>query len=139
MGLSICLNRFMFLMGLDKGNIKSILVAHLDDLSLELNNIEESCYVGEVMLNHLTFADDICVFCPCVCELQSILDVFQAYAESHGIFFNCSKTICMTFNMFTACVQMYHTFENTQWATIFVPLCNSVTCQSIVLESCSNP
>jgi len=25
------------------------------------------------------------------------------------------------------------------WATNFAPLCNSITCQSIVLESCSNP
>jgi len=29
--------------------------------------------------------------------LQGILDVCQAYAESRGIIFNCSKTICMTF------------------------------------------
>jgi len=29
--------------------------------------------------------------------LQSIPDVSQAYAESHGIIFNCSKTVCMTF------------------------------------------
>ena len=29
--------------------------------------------------------------------LQSILDVCQAYAESHGIIFNCNKTICMMF------------------------------------------
>jgi len=28
---------------------------------------------------------------------QSILDVCQAYAESHGIIFNCSKTVCITF------------------------------------------
>jgi len=31
----------------------------------------------------LTFADDICVLCPSVRGLQSILDVCQAYAESH--------------------------------------------------------
>jgi len=29
--------------------------------------------------------------------LQRILDVCQAYAESHGIIFNCNKTVCMTF------------------------------------------
>jgi len=29
--------------------------------------------------------------------LQKILDVCQAYAESHGIIFNCNKTVCMTF------------------------------------------
>jgi len=43
------------------------------------------------------FADDICVFCPSVRWLQRILDVCQAYAESHGIIFNCNKTVCMTF------------------------------------------
>jgi len=29
--------------------------------------------------------------------LQRILDVCQAYAESHGIIFNCNKTVCRTF------------------------------------------
>jgi len=43
------------------------------------------------------FADDICVFCPSVRWLLRILDVCQAYAESHGIIFNCNKTVCMTF------------------------------------------
>ena len=43
------------------------------------------------------FADDICVLCPSVRWLQRILDVCQAYAESHGIIFNCNKTVCITF------------------------------------------
>jgi len=37
------------------------------------------------------------VFCPSVRWLQRILDVCQAYAESHGIIFSCNKTLCMTF------------------------------------------
>jgi len=64
----------------------------LDDFFTELNNVEAGCYIGEVLLNHLMFADDICVFCPNVRGLQSILDVCQAYAELHGIIFNCNKT-----------------------------------------------
>jgi len=46
------------------------------------------------------FADNICVFCPSsVHGLQSILDVCQAYAEElHGIIFNSSKTVFITFN-----------------------------------------
>jgi len=43
------------------------------------------------------FADDICVLCPNVRWLQRIPDVCQAYAESHGIIFNCNKTVRMTF------------------------------------------
>jgi len=41
--------------------------------------------------------DDNCVFCPSVRWLQRILDVCQAYAESHGIIFNCNITVCMMF------------------------------------------
>jgi len=43
------------------------------------------------------FADDIRVFCPSVRWLQQILDVCQAYAEWHGIIFNCNKAVSMTF------------------------------------------
>ena len=58
--------------------------------------------MGEILMNHLMFADDICVFCPSVCGLESILNVCQAYAESHEIIFNCHKTIRMTFKAKTA-------------------------------------
>jgi len=46
--------------------------------------------------------DDICVFDPSVRGLQSILDVCQAYTESHEIIFNCSNTVCMTSKAKTA-------------------------------------
>jgi len=39
---------------------------YLDDLSTEINDIKAGCYIGEVLLNHLIFADYICVFCPWV-------------------------------------------------------------------------
>ena len=58
--------------------------------------------MGEILMNHMMFADDICEFCPSVCGLESILNVCQAYAESHEITFNCHKTICMTFKAKTA-------------------------------------
>jgi len=68
-----------------------LFAVYLDDLSNELNNSNAGCYIGEVLLNHLMFADDICVFCPSVRWLQRILYVCQAYAESHGIIFNCPQ------------------------------------------------
>jgi len=85
--------------GVRQGGVQSpcLFAVYLDDLSNELNNIKAGCYIGEVLLNRLMFADDICVFCPSVRWLQRILDVCQAYPESHGIIFNCNKTVCMTF------------------------------------------
>ena len=74
-----------------------LFAVYLDDLSTELNNIEAGCYAGEVLLNYLMFADEICVFRTSVRGLQSIHDVCQDYAQSHGIIFSCSQTVCMTF------------------------------------------
>ena len=70
---------------------------YLYDLSNELNNIKAGCYIGEVLLNHLMFADGICVFCPSVRWLQRKPDVYRAYAESKGIIFNFNKTVCLKF------------------------------------------
>jgi len=54
------------------------------------------------LIEPLMFADDICVFYPSVRGMQSILDVCQAYAESHEIISNCSETVCMIFNTLRA-------------------------------------
>jgi len=81
-----------------------LFAVYLDDLSIETKQHYSwvSCHMGEILMNHLMFADDICVFCPSVCGLESVLNVCQAYAESHEIIFNCHKTIRMTFKAKTA-------------------------------------
>jgi len=98
--------------GVRQGGVLSpyLFAVYLDDLSNELNNIKAGCYVGEVLLHHFMFVDDICVFCPSVRWLQRILNVCQAYAESYGIIFNCSKTVCMTFKAKSA--QLLHANTN---------------------------
>jgi len=85
--------------GVRQGGVLSpyLVAVCLDDLSNELNNINAGYCIGEVLLNYLMFAEDICVVCPSLSWLQRKLDVRQAYAESHGIIFNCSKSVCMTF------------------------------------------
>jgi len=76
--------------GVRQGGVLSpyLFAVYLDYLSNELNNIKAGCYIGEVLLNHLMFADDICVFCSSVCWLQRILlGLCQAYAENRmGLF-----------------------------------------------------
>jgi len=128
-GASICLNCFMLLMGLDKGMVESIPVCCIFRWFIHWTKQHKAgCYIGKVSLNHLMYADDICVFGPSVCGLQSILDLHQAHAESHRIIFNCSKTVCMMFNPFSPAKTTFH-----------AELCNPITCQAIELESYSNP
>jgi len=77
-----------------KGKIESYLFAvYLDVLSIELNKVKAGCYIGEVPLNHLMFADDICVFFPsvhglqcriylmCVWFMQTCMELFSTVAK----------------------------------------------------------
>ena len=82
--------------GVRQGGVLSpyLFAVYLDDLSLiELNNIKAGCYIGEVLSNHLMFADDICVLCPSVRWLQIILDVCQACANRMGLFSTAKKLL----------------------------------------------
>jgi len=47
-----------------KGGVLSryLFAVYLDDLFLELSNIKTECYMVEILLNDLMFADNICVF-----------------------------------------------------------------------------
>jgi len=60
----------------------------LDELSIQLG-----CTVGNMVVNHLMFADDICVFSPSINGLQCLLNICGDYAAEHEITFNCNKTI----------------------------------------------
>ena len=49
-----------------------LFAVYFDYLFLELNNIKAGCYMVEILLIDLMFADDICVFWQSVGGLQSI-------------------------------------------------------------------
>ena len=70
---------------------------YLDDLSVLLNNALPGCYVGNLLVNHLMHADDICCFCPSAKGLRLLLDICRKYADDHGIVLNGKKTNCLVF------------------------------------------
>jgi len=53
--------------------------------------------VGNMVVNHLMFTDDICVFSPSISGLQCLLNIGGDYAAEHEITFNCNKTIGVLF------------------------------------------
>ena len=52
---------------------------HLDDLSKKLNLVRAGCCIGSKCLNHLMFADDICVFAPTIRGLQRLYVVHMSW------------------------------------------------------------
>ena len=54
---------------------------YIDDLTSDLNTIKSGCYVGNYCLNHIMFADDICLFSPTLVGLQDLLNACYNYAQ----------------------------------------------------------
>ena len=63
----------------------------MDDLSCELNcsNIE-GCIGGEIV-NHLSYADDLCLICLSSAGMQKLLNVCSKYATKHSLSYNASN------------------------------------------------
>ena len=53
---------------------------YMNDLSRKLNSVQSGFFVGSSLLNHLMFADDLCVFSPSVKGLQKLVNVCKEYA-----------------------------------------------------------
>ena len=90
---------FLVSNGVRQGGILSpyLFSLYIDDLTSNLNTIKSACYVGNYCLNHIIFADDICLFSPSLVGLQDLLNACYNYAQSHKMLFNCNKSFGMLF------------------------------------------
>ena len=64
---------------------------------MKLNSVIVGCCIKSLVINHLTYADDLALIAPSVKGFQTILDVCYEYGPSHNILFNESKSVCMHF------------------------------------------
>ena len=85
--------------GVRQGGVLSpyLFAVYLDELSIQLGSVRVGCTVENMVVNHLKFADDICVFSPSISGLQCLLNICGDYAAEHEITFNCNKTIGVFF------------------------------------------
>lgn len=68
----------------------------MGDLCEQLEARDTGCVVGNRMVNHLMYADDLVILSPCGAGLQQLLRIFCGYGLQHDIRFNSQKSVVMT-------------------------------------------
>ncbi len=64
----------------------------MDDLSNQLNGSNTGCLVGNSILNHLMYADDLVLLSQYSAGLQQMLKVCSQYGIDHDIKYNAKKS-----------------------------------------------
>ena len=98
MGYQLLITLYCNQWGKARGSPEPILICCLPGSTLNPAGIARvGRTVGNMVVNHLIFADDICVFSPSISGLQCLLNICGGYAAEHEITFNCNKTIGVLF------------------------------------------
>ena len=68
---------------------------YMDDLSKQLKGCKTGCMVGDNLINHMIYADDLVVLSPYSAGLQQLLGVCSKYGMMFDIKFNSKKSVVM--------------------------------------------
>ena len=85
--------------GVRQGGILSqkLFALYMNGLSGALSLCKAGCYIDDQCMNHLMYADDICVMAPTAIALQKLLDVCYEYGITNDLLYNPLKSVCMVF------------------------------------------
>ena len=85
--------------GVRQGGIlsPSLFAVYMDDLSSLLNASRIGCHISDVCINHVFYADDLCLMAPCAIALQELLNICYRYSVEVNLNFNATKSFCVAF------------------------------------------
>ena len=85
--------------GVRQGGILSpkLFSIYVDDLSNKLIDSEIGCHIDNQCMNHVMYADDICIMAPSAIALQELLNICHEFGLTNDIRCNPIKYICMVF------------------------------------------
>ena len=73
---------------------------YMDDLSCALNRSNIGGRISGEIVNHLCYADDLCLICLSLAGMQTLLNVCSNYATEHSLSHNANKSysLCLSYN-----------------------------------------
>ena len=96
-----CSTSFCVTNGVKQGGIilPMLFNLYMDDLSLMLNcsGIEGYIHVGTSVINHLCYADDLCLISLSSSGMQHLLNICNEYGTTHKLLHNGSKSFSLCF------------------------------------------
>jgi exonuclease III len=75
---------------------------YLNELIVSLSSLHVGCYIDEVCVNNLSYADDMVLLSASVCGLKKLIRLCEGYAERHGLKYNVRKSNIMVFETASA-------------------------------------
>ena len=85
--------------GVRQGGVLSphLFIIYVDDLINDLRQLNNGCFIAELFMACIIYADDICLLAPCRSALQTLLDTCEAYGNEWCLAYNPSKSKILTF------------------------------------------
>ena len=85
--------------GVRQGGIlsPSLFAVYVDDLSKQLIAARSGCFIGHQCINHVMYADNICLIVPSALGLQKLLDVCYYFIQCNDIVFKSLKSVYIVF------------------------------------------
>ena len=88
---------FTVVNGVRQGSILSSILfnVYMDDLSMILSKCHKGCHINGMCVNHLIYADDICLLAPSAKGLQYLLNKCETFRNENCLTFNVENSVCM--------------------------------------------
>ena len=120
--------------GVRQGSVLSphLFNVYVDEISKCLNSLNIGCQLDGLLLNHLFYADDLCIFAPSTAGLQILIDKCYTAGLELDIAFNASKCKVMHFRCkyFKYCV-----FPSFSIGNLCLQVCSSFKYLGHILSS----
>ena len=105
---------------------------YIDGLSNILNNCTTGGFLGGKRINHMLYADDLCIVSLSSAGLQNLLSICDKHCASHSMTFNVKKSVCI---IFKSSVNKYCDYANVYLSGNHIDFVQEVKYLGVLLNS----